>query len=75
LGAANWLRTVTYRITATISKASGMSILSWLKNLWKPKSNLTAAEVEKRQDALKADVGGTLLIRDSANTEVERLSD
>jgi hypothetical protein len=52
-----------------------MSMLSWLKSLWKPKSNLTAAELEKCQDALKADVGGTLLIRDSAKTEAERLSD
>jgi hypothetical protein len=52
-----------------------MSMLSWFKNLRRPRDvKLSAEDVEKQQDAQKADVGGTLFVRGSAKTEAERLS-
>jgi hypothetical protein len=52
-----------------------VSILSWLKNFRKPRGEqLTGEDIEKQQDAQKADIGGTLLVRGSAKSEAERLS-
>jgi hypothetical protein len=48
-----------------------MSIPSWLRNIRRPRDKKRLAEdVEKQQDALKADIAGTLFVRDSAKTEV-----
>jgi hypothetical protein len=53
-----------------------MSIRSWFRTVRKPRDKKrTAEDVEKQQDALKADIGGTLFMRDSAKSEAKRLSD
>jgi hypothetical protein len=53
-----------------------MSILSWFRNVRKPRDTKRIAEdIEKQQDALKADIAGTLFVRDSAKSEAKRLSD
>ena len=55
-----------------------MSVLTWFKKLRgtkdEPSPDSATPDAAHEADARKADIGGTLLVRGSAQSEAERLS-